>query len=236
MLKKFARKKMFRAKGRKGTTTRKYKRKAGPSLRAISAKVSKLTKTIETKSGTVQISDGTEYQHNNMYIVNNTFLRTTNGTMDVENSGGQRIGDKITLSGVSFKMMLELNERYSDVTFRMMVVRSARGDTPDGSTLWQGSSGNKKLNEFNTERYSILFTKYVKVNLIYEVRKAMAVPRHQHHLPAGGSYMIRMKTSQKQAKKTCKVNILYTQCIRRVLRSSFLQRTACTPPFVVSFQ
>ena len=139
-----------------------------------------------------------------MYIVNNTFLRTTNGTMDVENSGGQRIGDKITLSGVSFKMMLELNERYSDVTFRMMVVRSARGDTPDGSTLWQGSSGNKKLNEFNTERYSILFTKYVKVNLIYEVRKAMAVPRHQHHLPAGGSYMIRMKTSQKQAKKRAK--------------------------------
>jgi len=59
---------------------------------------------------------------------------------------------------------------------------------------------------------------------------------HRHHLPAGGPYMIRMKTSQKQAKKTCRVNILYTQCIRRVLRSSFLYRTACTPPFVVSFQ
>jgi len=56
------------------------------------------------------------------------------------------------------------------------------------------------------------------------------------HLPAVGSYMIRMKTSQKQARKTCKVNILHTQCIYRVLRSSFLQRTACTPPLVVSFQ
>jgi len=59
---------------------------------------------------------------------------------------------------------------------------------------------------------------------------------HRHHLETGGPYMIRMKKSQKQARKTCKVNILYTQCIRRVLRSSFLQRTACTPPFVVSFQ
>ena len=27
---------------------------------------------------------------------------------------------------------------------------------------------------------------------------------HRHHLPAGGPYMIRMKTSQKQARKTCK--------------------------------
>ena len=45
----------------------------------------------------------------------------------------------------------------------MMVVRSARGDTPDGSTLWQGNSGNKMLDEFNTKRYWILFTKYVKL-------------------------------------------------------------------------
>jgi len=68
------------------------------------------------------------------------FLQTSNSTMDVENSQGQRIGDKIALSGVSFRMMLELNERYSDVTFRMMVVRSARDDTPTSSTLWQGNS------------------------------------------------------------------------------------------------
>jgi len=76
---------------------------------------------------------------------------------------GTRIGDKISLSGVSFKTMLELNERYSDVTFRMMVVRSAKGDIPDGNTLWQGNLGNKMLDTFNTERYSVIFTKYVKM-------------------------------------------------------------------------
>jgi len=70
--KKVPRKKMFRAKGRKGTTTKKYKRKAGPSLRAIAAKVSKLTKTIETKSGVELIADGIEYLHNNLYTVRNT--------------------------------------------------------------------------------------------------------------------------------------------------------------------
>jgi len=78
--------------------------------------------TIETKSGTVQISDGTQYLHNTLYTVNSTFLNTSHGVMDNEATQGQRIGDKITLSGVSFTMMLELNERYSDVTFRMFVV------------------------------------------------------------------------------------------------------------------
>jgi hypothetical protein len=64
MFKKVARKKMFRAKGRKGTTTKKFKRKAGPSLRAIAAKVSKLTKTIETKSGVQTINDNIGFRHN----------------------------------------------------------------------------------------------------------------------------------------------------------------------------
>jgi hypothetical protein len=122
-----------------------------------------MSKTIETKSGVRQISDGVEYLHNNLYKISNDFLHTTSGTMDVENNVGQRIGDKITLSGVSFTMMLELNERYSDVTYRMFIVRSAKGDTPTSATLWNGCSGNKMLDTFNTERYSILFSKYVKM-------------------------------------------------------------------------
>jgi len=107
--------------------------------------------TIETKSGAIQVADGTEYGHNAITMVNNNFLGTTNGTLDEENSRGQRIGDKITLVGVQFAMMLELNERYSDVTFRLMVIRSAKGDTPTTDTLWQGASGNKMLDTFNTE-------------------------------------------------------------------------------------
>jgi len=59
--------------------------------------------------------------------------------------------------------MLELNERYSDVTFRLMVIKSAKGDTPSTASLWQGASGNKMLDTFNTERYTVLFTKYVQI-------------------------------------------------------------------------
>jgi len=34
----------------------------------------------------VQVSDGIEYPHNNMYIINNTFVRPQNGTMHNDNA------------------------------------------------------------------------------------------------------------------------------------------------------
>jgi len=123
----------------------------------LTKRVKRLDRTIETKSGVIQVTDGTEYGHNALNMVNNTFLGTTNGTLDDENNRGQRIGDKVTLVGVQFAMMLELNERYSDVTFRLMVIRSAKGDTPTKATLWDGASGNKMLDTFNTERFTVLY-------------------------------------------------------------------------------
>ncbi len=59
--------------------------------------------------------------------------------------------------------MVELNERYSDVTFKLICVRPAKGDVPDRSTLFAGVSGNKMLDNFNRERYGIIFTKTFKV-------------------------------------------------------------------------
>ena len=129
----------------------------------LTKRVKRLDRTIETKSGVIQVTDGTECGHNALNMVNNTFLGTTNCTLDDENSRGQRIGDKVTLVGVKFSMMLELNERYSDVTFRLMVIRSAKGDTSTNATLWDGASGNKMLDTFNTERFTVLYTKHVKM-------------------------------------------------------------------------
>jgi len=39
----------------------------------------------------------------------------------------------------------------------------AKGDTPTTSTLWNGASGNQMLDTFNSERFTILFSKYVKI-------------------------------------------------------------------------
>jgi len=162
--------------------------------------VARLTKTIETKSGSVQITDGTEYLHNTLYLVNNTFLRTTPGNQDMENTQGQRIGDKITLSGVSFKFMLELNERYSDVFFRMFLVR--KGDTPNSTTLWQGNSGNKMLDDFNTERYSILFSEYVKITSPFFGVQPVGLQHFAECVRKHLSYLLRLSISCKP-RETC---------------------------------
>ena len=53
---------------------------------------------------------------------NTNLLATIQGDCDPTNTIGQRIGDEINLSGECIEMMLELNELYSDVTFRILVV------------------------------------------------------------------------------------------------------------------
>ena len=77
-----------------------------------------LARKIETKQSTHTVADGIEITHNNFIILDapTTFLCTTAGVGDPMTGVGQRIGDEITLKGISLKMMVELNERYSDVT------------------------------------------------------------------------------------------------------------------------
>ena len=60
-------------------------------------------------------------------------------------------------------MMVELNERFGDASFRVMVVKLAKGDTLNASTLFNGISANKMLDTINYERYSILYQKWFKI-------------------------------------------------------------------------
>ena len=60
-------------------------------------------------------------------------------------------------------MMVELNERYSDVTFRLVFVKCAKGDVPTRDSLFTGSSGNKMLDYINKERYTVLAQKFFKI-------------------------------------------------------------------------
>jgi hypothetical protein len=122
-----------------------------------------LNRNIETKQSNVVYPDGQEVKHNNFVSLTGALIQTAVGTADPMVGVGSRIGDEINLKGVSIRAMIELNERYSDVTFRMMVVKAAKGDTPDYSTLFQGISANKMLDRFNTERYTILSSKIFKM-------------------------------------------------------------------------
>jgi len=121
-------------------------------------------KTLEVKQAVSTVSDGTQVYHNNFITLDSHLLETTQGVKDPNTSHTEcRIGDQITLRGCKIKMFVELNERYSDVTFRMLVVKCAKGDSPTRATLFNGLSGNKMLDTINKERYTIIFQKYFKI-------------------------------------------------------------------------
>ena len=123
-----------------------------------------LNKQIETKRSNTTSTDGLDIGHNSFQYLDSNILITTQGTTDpTAGNTANRIGDEINLKGVAFKIMLENNHRYPDVTFRIMVIKSAKGDVPTTATLFNGLSGNKMMDTFNNERYTLLFSKYVKV-------------------------------------------------------------------------
>lgn len=123
-----------------------------------------LNRQAETKMSNQSPTDGQEIYHNNFITVSNALLSTTQGVEDpAVGAVNNRIGDEITLRGLSIKTMLEINERYSDITFRIFVVKSAKGDTPTRTTLFNGLSGNKMIDTINKERYTILASKVVKL-------------------------------------------------------------------------
>jgi len=149
-----------------GLSTRTNRRIAEPNAAVLQAAVRRtLFRNAETKNSQSDISDYQQIQHNSFInIFPNNLLNTTPGVNDPTQGNTQnRIGDKITLLKCSIRMMIELNERYSDCTYRFMLVKSARGDTPTINTLFKGLSGNKMLDEINFERYSILYQKWGKI-------------------------------------------------------------------------
>jgi len=124
-----------------------------------------LARNIETKSACISSSDYIQIGHNGFVgIEYQTLLATTQGITDPQsNNQNCRIGDQINLRGISIRMMLELNERYSDVSYRILVIKSAKGDTVDTNTIFCNLSGNKMLDRINKERYTILYEKWGKM-------------------------------------------------------------------------
>ena len=117
-------------------------------------------RNVETKESVSTSNDGVEMFHNSIYVRKSDLLLTTQGTADPKDANASnRIGDKVSLRGLSVKVMFELNERYSMGTFRIFIVKSAKGDVPTNGTLFNGVSGNKMIDSLNRERYTILASK-----------------------------------------------------------------------------
>ena len=151
-------------------TRKPYKTKrnvaAAQTIQAVVRRALKLN--LETKNSCITATDGTECQHNNIIVLNNNIMATTVGASDGNPSlsaqKGQRIGDQITLQGISIRGMVELNQRFSQAHCRIFVVKSAKGDAPTYDNLWMGISANKLLDHYNSERFTIIKSIIVKLS------------------------------------------------------------------------
>lgn len=153
--------------------TYKLKKKYGKNATSAATKIQRMVrkaisqnnkKNLEVKKSVFTSTDGNQISHNDFITLDNNLLTTGQGTANPDNSiFNNRIGDKITLRGSKLALFVELNERYSDVTFRLFVIRCAKGDIPTKATLFNNISGNKMLDTLNTDRYTILAQKIFKL-------------------------------------------------------------------------
>jgi len=131
-------------------------------------------RAVETKESQERANSGTTIQncaHNNILVVQNigrssvfNMFFLNNGTGDpMEANQGSRIGDQILLKGVSIKMFLENPIDRCNTHYRIMVVRGAKGETFDRTTLFKNKSANKMMDVINTERFTIIAQKIVNL-------------------------------------------------------------------------
>lgn len=136
----------------------------------LQRKVNSMYKMIETKQAQWRTSANVSLAHNNVTVLQaqaggalNPFS-TINGTGNADTgSNGNRIGDKITVRGMSIRAFFENSLSRSKVYYRLMVVKAAKGDVPTRATLFKGNADNKMIDSTNTDRFTIVGQKIFNV-------------------------------------------------------------------------
>jgi hypothetical protein len=81
------------------------------------------------------------FLHDEISIIDSALFKTTQGTTDPMNTDSlNRVGDEVNLRGISIRFILEMPVYMSDVTYRAMIIKSAKGDVSQMATLWNGLS------------------------------------------------------------------------------------------------
>lgn len=138
--------------------------------RNVRSRVQRLERMIETKEGQWCSANNIGIEHNNVKTITkddtgvlNPF-QCTQGAQDPMNKDGMnRVGDRISVKGMLVKGMIEGALSRSKVYFRIMLIRAAKGDTINRTTLFKGKSDNKMLDQINTERFSVVWQKILNV-------------------------------------------------------------------------
>lgn len=129
------------------------------SVRRASAGVKRLNSMIETKESVQITGTNLSLPHNNIYETGINPFALNIGASDPMSGTGQRIGDKISCRGVLIKGFMENALSRPKVHYRIMLVRGAKGETFNRANLFKGITGNKIIDQMNTERFSIVASK-----------------------------------------------------------------------------
>ena len=150
--------------GRARIARAKYKKR-----KTLMSQVQTLARTIETKEGCRRVTNF-QCSHNNLTVLNdadgnvfNPFICAQNVGDPMAAGGMNRVGDSITIKRLYFKFFVEGSLSRSKVYFRFMLIKMAKGDTLDRSTFFQNASGNKMIDMYNKERFTIIAQKTLTV-------------------------------------------------------------------------
>lgn len=127
---------------------------------------------IETKEGQWKSYPDTSLPHNYVYVVKTDLAQLSplnpfkldNASNDPNYANaGSRIGDQINVKGMKIVAFIENALKRPKVFYRIMLVRCAKGDTIDRTTLFKGDSDNKMIDVVNTERYTIVAQRRINI-------------------------------------------------------------------------
>lgn len=136
---------------------------------AVRRAINKTSNTLmETKEGQFKSYPNTSLPHNYVYVVKTDLAQTTplnpfnttQGTADPsDRNSAVRIGDQINVKGMKIVAFFENALQRPKVFYRIMLIRCAKGDTIDRTTLFKNDSDNKMIDCINTERFTVIAQK-----------------------------------------------------------------------------
>lgn len=137
-----------------------YKKRATYSKSLVKAVKAITLKQAETKHKTISF-ENQALNHNSIddFREQNPLRALAQGTDEHE-----RIGDEIIGKYINYKIWLSNKEDRPNVLYRIVVYRCPKDESETNHiNIYEGITGNKMTDYINTEKYTPIFQKYVKI-------------------------------------------------------------------------
>lgn len=163
----------------------------------LMSRVNNISRTIETKENQWRTQVNVSYPHNNLTVILDTNGNPLNpfwmGNGVLDNGSGftanaNRIGDQISVKGIMFKGFFENSLSRPNVHYKLMLVRSAKGDTITRATFYKGNANNKMIDQMDNERYTVVASKTFNIKASNPIASIVDAVGQPQDIVIGGDY------------------------------------------------